>query len=339
MGLFSPRVSTKSMVQLCRTMATSYGGGLPILRTLELTRSNSRDSRTRTLVGQMADEIRKGATLGEAARHQSKYLPPIFIELLSSGEVGGNLDVILLDLANYYEDRQKMRRMIMGKSAYPILQLVAAWFLGSFALMLIRNLHFTGTPFNLNAHFQRYFQFQMVAMTVFAGVFAGCVVLARLGIFKWISGWISTHLWPLAPVTRRFAHARFFKSLALLIGSGVPIVRAIERSAAASANPYIERDLLKAVPMVMNGGTLVAAFGQSRLLPPVAREMLMVGEQSGKIEAALQKVAQYQVEEATHAVNIATRVAEVLIILLVGAVVGYIVISFYSTYLGRLGEI
>jgi len=339
MGIVSPQLSTNVLVPLCRQLATSYDAGIPILRTLEMVHKNTRDRAAREVIEGMGRAIRKGATLGQAARAQKDRLPPLMVELLESGEVGGNLDVALRDMANYFEERQRMKRTIIGKAVYPALQLTAAWFLGSFALMLIRRMNFTDTSFNLNDYFQYYMRFQGAAMLLFGSGVATSIVLARLGLFKWIWGYVATHVWPIAPVTRRFAMARYFRSLSLLIGSGVPIVRALERAAATCANPYIERDLLKPVPLVANGATLVEAFERSQYLPQTAREMLLVGEQSGKLEAALNKAAQYQMDEAVHAVNVATRVGEVLISLAVAAVVGYIVISFYSNYLGKLDDI
>lgn len=339
MGLISPQLSTKVLVPLCRQLATSYGAGIPILRTLEMVRANTRDRAAREVIEGMGRAIRKGATLGEAARQHKDRLPPLMVELLASGEVGGNLDVALRDMASYFEERQRMKRMIIGKSVYPALQLTMAWFLGSFALMLIRRMNFNDTHFSLGDYFGYYIRFQEAAMFLFGSSVVTAIVLARAGIFKWIWGYVATHVWPIAPVTRRFAMARYFRSLSLLIGSGVPITRALERSAATCANPYIERDLLRAVPFVKNGATLVEAFAGSKFVPQVAHELLHIGEQSGKLEEALNKAAQYQMDEAVHAVNVATRVGEVVISLAVAAVVGYIVISFYSSYLGKLDDI
>ncbi len=339
MGIISPELSTRVLVPLCRQLATSYDAGIPILRTLEMVSKNTRDKQARAVIDSMGLAIRKGATLGQAARAEKDRLPPLMVELLASGEVGGNLDVSLRDIANYFEERQRMKRMIVGKSVYPAIQLTAAWFLGTFALMLIRRTSFTNTSFSLGDYFDFYLRFQGAAMFLLGSGVVTSIVLARLGMFKWIWGYVATHVWPIAPVTRRFAMARYLRSLSLLIGSGVPIVRALERAAATCANPYIEQDLLKPVPLVGQGATLVEAFAQSKYLPPVAREMLLVGEKSGKLEQSLNKAAQYQMDEAIQAVNIATRVGEVVISLAVAAVVGYIVISFYSNYLGMLDDI
>jgi MSHA biogenesis protein MshG len=336
MSLFSSQISTKTMVPLCRQLATSYGAGIPITRSLELICANTKDKRVREVFGDIRHRIREGATLEEAARIHAQYLPAMFVELLASGEMGGNLDAAFLDLASYYEDRLEMRRTIVGKAAYPMLQLATAWFLGTFALGIVRSISFVSKGFSFGGYLESYLAFQMKALAVLALVVAGCVVLSRLGIFQWIWGWVATYLWPLSAVTLRFAQARFFRSLALLISSGVPIVKAIERSASVTANPYVRNDLLKAVPRVKRGDTLVEAFRPCRFLSSVAREMLSVGEESGRLEETLRKVAQYQMSEAVHAVNVATRVGEVVIALVMAVVVGYIVISFYLNYYGRM---
>ena len=124
-----------------------------------------------------------------------------------------------------------------------------------------------------------------------------------------------------------------------MIASGIPISQAIEKSAAMTGNPYIAADLVKAIPKVLAGRSLVEAFAASQFLSPMAREMLLVGEQTGKLDEQLNKLAQYQTDEALHAVNLAIRAGEVLITLAVGAAVGYVVISFYSSYLGKLSSI
>ncbi|MEK7793888.1 MAG: type II secretion system F family protein, partial [Candidatus Hydrogenedentota bacterium] len=171
-------------------------------------------------------------------------------------------------------------------------------------------------------------------------LFIIAVVLSRAGVFQWVSGAFTTFIWPVSVVTRKFALARFFRSFALLLGSGLHINRCIESAAAITANPFIEKDLLKALPVVREGGTLVDAFARARSLTPMSREMLRVGELSGELEKQMKKISEYHLKEATHAVQVATKVLSAMIVLGVGVLVGYIVISFYSKlYGGMLDEL
>lgn len=340
MGLMTAEISAKHLVPLCRQMATSYDAGLPIIRTLEMMSDNAKDTRAKQVFRAMAEDTKQGATLGEAARRQQKYLPKFFIELLHSGELGGRLDVMLHDLANYYEDRLAMQRKIVGAMVYPALQLGAAWYLGTFSLGLIGKINLDARePFNLGDYFSQYFMFQGFATGLFVLAIVAIIVLSRMGVINWSWGLILNYIWPLNTVNKKFGLARFFRSFSLLVGSGMNIQSCIANAAAISGNPWIEKDLKQAIPKVAAGHTLVESFAGCRSLTPLAREMLEVGERSGNLEASLRKVSDYHLEEGRHAVAIATKILGVLIVLGVGAVVAYVVISFYSSYFGMLDSI
>lgn len=329
------------MVPLCRQLATAYGAGIPIVQTLDHVGKQAKDSRIRAVLLQMSQDLRNGATLAEAADKQRRYLPRFFINLMASGETGGHLDVMLNDLAQYYEDRLAMQRRIKGLMAYPILQLIAAWYLGTFALGMlgvVRNSFSTGGGGinSVMAYVEAYIRFQIVAMFVFLGLVGVAVILSRLGVANWVGSFFTTRIWPFSNVTRKFALARFFRSFALLLSSGLPVTRCIEQSAAVTSNPYIERDLLRAVQPVKEGATLAEAFSHTRYLTPTAREMLLVGEVSGNLEGQSKKIAQYHLEEATHALSVATRIIGVLIVVAIAVLIGGIIIYFYASLYGGI---
>ncbi|GMW01164.1 MAG: hypothetical protein AMXMBFR84_23010 [Candidatus Hydrogenedentota bacterium] len=345
MGLLTSEIATKKMVPLCRQMATSYDAGIPVLRTLDILSQSQPDKQVRDVLKRMGDAIRRGATLGDAAQAEKKYLPKFFIALLSTGEVGGRLDAMLRDLAQYYEDRLAMQRSIVRSLIYPAIQLMAAWYLGTFAIRLIPKIMDlfkaqSGQSFDIGAYFVEYGIFQAKAHVVFAVLFAVFVILSRMGLFGWVWGAAATHVWPMSGVTIKFGLARFFRSMSLLIGSGLRVDYCIDASASITANPYMEKDLRKAIPEVRKGLTLVEAFSSTRFLTPTAREMVAVGEQSGNLESQLRKVADLHLAEALHAVDIATKFLGVLIVLAVAGIIGYIVILFWtSLYGGLLNEL
>ena len=341
MGLFSPQISTKRMVPLCRQLSTAFDAGIPIIQTFEHVASQARDLRVRRVLQKMADDLRHGATLSEAAYAQRQYFSPFFVQLLASGERGGRLDIMLRDLAQYFEDRLAMQRQIRSMMIIPVVYLMAAWYLGTFSLGLLDVVRdaFKGSgggTAGVFAYFDRYAAFQARAHIVFLVIFIVIVLLARAGLFKYISGALTTFVWPISIVTQKFALARFFRSFALLLGSGLSITKCIESAAAVTANPYIEQGLLKAVPEVREGATLVQAFDSTRQLTATAREMLLVGEQSGNLETSMKKISEYHLAEATEATAMATRVFGFVIFAAVACLIGYIVISFYSNLYGGM---
>lgn len=337
MGLFSSRLTAREMAPMCRQLATSYDAGIPILQGLALAARHSASSKVRGLLGRIHARIRKGATLMDAARVEQKLLPDFFVEVLGAGETGGHLDVMLRDLADYYEDQAAMKRTVVVAMVYPGMQLAAAWFLGTFALRIIPFVGGGRGDFSLEAYFRSYLLFQAGALSIAALAFAAMVVLARLGLYEHVTGFVKTFVWPIRTISRRFALARFFRGMSLLVGAGIDIRQCIQRSARLTMNPYMERDLLQAVPVVARGGTLVEAFSKVKCVSSVGREMLAVGEQSGNLEFSLKKVSDYHFEEARAAVRSAMTIGGVLVLLLVGGLIGYIVISFYAGLYSNLG--
>jgi len=343
MELLFPRISLKKMVPLCRQLATTYDAGIPLIQAFDAIKRESRDAEIRDLLTRMQDSIKDGSTLTEAVRAEERYLPPYVIESIAAGELGGRLDVMFRDLAAYFEDRLRIRRTIAKALFYPVTLAVVAWFLGTFALMMVRSamagMFASGPTFSFGGFFVQYGWFQARALVVF-GLFAvTALLLARFGILAWIWGAVATFIWPLSRVTRRFALARFFRSLSLLIQSGLPMHDCIERSAAVTMNPYIARDMLTAVPFVRDGQSLTDAFRHSQFLLPTAREMLYVGEESGELDKTLRKVSEYYLEEATHAVEQAVPILYYIVYFAAAGFIGYIVFQFYASYFGALGEL
>lgn len=334
MGLFSAQIAPKQIVPVCRQLSTTYNAGIPILRGLELASAGTRQKRLREVLTTMRDDIRNGATLEQAARRHTKYLPRFFVELLASGEEGGRLDIMLRDLAEYYEDRVRMKREVVKSMLYPAFLLVCAWFIGGFALRIV------GQSFSSFGELEQfvvdYLIFQAKALGVVLGIVLVMALLSRKGLFSYVWGLFATHVWPVSNVTIKFALARFFRSFSLLLGSGLRMDRCIKSAAAVTANPYIQQDLLKAVPHVMNGETLVEAFAGSKFLTPLAREMLLTGEEAGSLESQMHKVAEVHQAEAAHALHVASRVLEVTVILSVACLIGFIVIKFWTGFYGGL---
>ena len=336
MGVFSSRLSSKEMAIICRQLATAYGAGIPILQALRLTAQQGTSPRGRGALLRMEAQIGRGASLADACRSERHVFPDLFVQAMAGGETGGRLDVLLRDLAGHYEETHRMKRAVVSSMIYPVMQLVCAWFLGTFALGILKgigNFQSSAGRFSMQDYLAHYVRFQIAALLLFAAVTALFIGIGRSGWLNGPASLIKNSLWPLNGVLQKFAMARFYRGMAAS-QSGLDIKRCIERSAAMTMNPAMERDLLRALPVVSRGGTLVEAFSTSRYMSRMGKEMLSVGEQSGDLDTALQKAAEYSLGEAQAAVKSAAKVLQVVITLIVGGVVAYFVISFYSSLYG-----
>ncbi len=336
MGLLTSEISTKQMVTLCRQLATTYEAGIPLAQAMDVVGAQMKDRDVKQVLSSIRSDIQGGTTLGEAAANQQRHLPTFFVQLAAVGETGGRLDSMFRDLADYYEDKAALNRRVIGSMIYPSIQLILAWFLGSFALTTIGMIGANATSFSFGALFARYTELQIAAGIVAGFVIAAMIVMSRLGVLRYVTGFVSTFVWPLSGVTQRFALARFCRSMSLLVGSGVAIPKCIEGGALVASNPYIQKDLLLAVPPIKSGHTLTEAFSTSRYMPRMVHEMIAVGEETGALEIQLQKASKWLTEEAESRVNVLIKLMNAGIVLAVGAVVGYIVISFYSRLYGGL---
>lgn len=335
MGLFSKQYSARTMVPLCRQLATAYDAGIPIVRTLDIVGSQQRDKATRAVFNGMRASIQNGATLAEAARAHEDRLSPFFTAVLEAGERGGRLDVMLNDLAQYFEDRLDLQRQAKAMMAYPIVLLYIAWWLGNFSLRIVGQ-QFTGGINDLFAFLGEYLIWQAQAHAIFALLFATVVIVSRVGLLPFLFSRVALRLWPFGGIIRKFAVARFARSFSLLVASGVPMEKAIRGSAAVTGNAAIEQDLLQAIPPLREGATLAQAFARSRYLNPTAKEMLLVGEESGKLDTQLRKVSEYHEAEARYETQRLMKILPVLIMLAVFGLVGYVIISFYMRLYGGM---
>ena len=341
MPLTTKRLATKDMVPVCRQIATAYEAGLPIIDVIKTVGAQQKNREVREVLLTIETDLRGGDTLGEASKKHSEALSPFFVGLLANGEQSGKLDVMLKDLADYYEDRLAMRRQIIGALTYPMILLVMCWFLGTFALGIVQvalsGLDGTGGGVSgVTQYFKDYAAFQVRALFFFGFLCVIGVFMSRAGMLKWIISSVTTHVWPISRVTKKLGMARFFRSFSMMLSSGLSLPVCIEKSAELTANPFIQRDLMQAIGPVRNGATLVEAFSECRLMTPLAREMLAVGEQSGALEFQLNKAASYHMEEARHQMQQATTVLTTLIMLGVFTLIGGVVIYFWTNLYGGL---
>ena len=337
MGIISPKLSAKEMAFLCRELATTYNAGIPLLTAFDMVSKHCGSMKMRQMLTRISNAIHNGADLDSAVRNEQKLLPEMFIEVVHAGEIGGRLDELFADLAEYYESLWQMWRSTTAAMVYPLLQLLSAWFLGTFSLGIVGKVNpFATEHFDLGNYLAAYFIFQLKVAIIVAVIIALLIFLGRLGVLRMPWALFKNVVWPIRYIANKFAMARFFRTLALLVASGLNMRQCIERSAAVTMNPLIERDLLKAIPVIMNGGSLVQAFSECKYINRVGHEMILVGEKSGQIDATLKKVAEYHYNEAESAVQTASKLLFVAIVLAIGVIIGGIVIYFYANMYGSM---
>lgn len=332
LGKSTPNYKTMSI--LCRQLSSAYEAGIPIIQALQIVGDSFPSKKIKFALYRASDEIIAGKTLFEALK-SSGIFPELFIRLVFTGERSGKLDIILRDLSSYYEYLWKIKRTAISSLIYPMIQLALGWFLGTFAIGIVENLNFE-SQFTLNKYISDYTQFQTKVITLFVIGVVIVIFLMKTPFIKGIFSLIFSHIWPFSNIINKLSLARFFKSLALLYSSGIPIMEALDYSAKLLPDTRKQTDIELIIDQIKKGSNLEKAFRIAPWIGRVAQEMLAVGEQSGKLDEALNKLSEYALIDAEQAIKITTKILNVLIVLIVGAIIGLIIITFYAKLYGNM---
>lgn len=315
--LFARRFGMKRMALFCHSFAALQDGGVPVLRSLHVLGrpdppNTISDKRLRIILNRVGERVQRGATLGEAFRAERRSFPDLFIELVASGELVGEMGTLLRELATYYDQRVEARRALIRSLVYPAVIVLLAFYLIPFIKGFLRS------DLSVEEYLLVYLRQTVRTHAGPAIVFA---VLWVTGLWACIWAFVKTYVPPLRGITRRFALGRFFRCWAILLDAGLGVVPAIERAAAATGNPYIRRALVRAVPLVQQGRTLEEAFASMPYLTPLERTMISTGEQAGRIESLLNKVSHELFASAHQRLYTVGVVAEAIATVICGLIV------------------
>lgn len=261
----------------------------------------------------------------------------MYINMVHSGEASGSLDVVLERLAEFGEHQQVMRGRFKAALVYPVFMSIIGtlvlFFLITFIVPKITTIFSEmeqTLPF-ITIVLIKVSHFLLSLWWVIVLVIIGVIVLVKQGIKRprgrYLWDRLKLRVPPLGSVNQKIALARFGRTLGSLLQSGVPLISALEIVGKVVDNVLIEKVLDNAVVDIQAGKSLAGTLEQSRWFPSMVVQMISVGEQSGELEAMLNKIADIQEREAESSIMALTSLLEPAMILVMGVVVGYIVIS------------
>jgi general secretion pathway protein F len=337
-GSASLRISRQDLLTFTRQLAGLLKTGVPILRALRTLREQTTDRSMIRMVTELEDRVRNGGMLSDALGAFPRIFPPLYIGMIRAGEAGGAVDEILRRLAQAQEDEDEVRGKVLAALAYPGLVLalggvsvvvLLTYFMPKIAALFVHSPQALPWPTR--------FLIGASALLVHHGIWvlAGVIVLGFIVMWIWRSAYgrqaLDRFLLRL-PLVGRFLRdadlARLARTLALLIETGVPIQRALDLSAGALRNTVLRQDLAAVSRnTVQQGGTLAAGLKNQPRIPLFLTHLVAVGEESGRLEEALTEAARFYNLELTTGVRLITNLLEPLLILLVGAVVGFVIFA------------
>lgn len=303
--------------------------GLPILRALEQLARNPPASSFREPLQQIIQGISGGSTFAESVQRSGTWISAFDLALIEAGERSGRLDASFRVLADYYTDRARTARQVIGDLAYPVFLLHFAIFIFPFAQLFTTGnwLRYAGQTFG-----------------ILLPLYCVVAVLIYAGQGKHGEGWRSLiervlHPLPLLGSGRRdLALARLALALEALISAGISIVDAWEMAATVSGSPELRRTAHAWLPDVRAGQTPAEALRASGRFPDLFANQYATGEVSGKLDSVLTRLHQYYQEEGTRKLHAVAQWTPRLIYLLVALMIAWRIISFYTGYFKQVQD-
>jgi len=345
----SARVKAKDLAIFTRQLGVMINAGLPLVQSLEILASNQANrSFSRVLTG-VRSTVEGGSTLSNAFQRYPRVFDQLYCNMIAAGESGGILEGVLERLSGYIDKAVKLRRAVRSALIYPVSVITIA--VGIMVLLLWKVVPsfatlFVGLGVALPLPTRMVIALSnMVARTAWVLIIGtGAAVYGLKRYHRTRSGrliidGVILKLPVLGLLMRKIAVARFSRTLGTLITSGVAMLEAMDITARTAGNAVIEEAILKVRKAVGEGRTIVDPLREIGVFPNMVVQMIGVGEQTGALDAMLQKVADFYEEEVDAAVADLLTAMEPMIILVLGVMIGGVVISMYLPLFSLIGKL
>jgi type IV pilus assembly protein PilC len=347
---FGGGVSEKEIVVFTRQFATMIDAGLPIVQCLDILASQAASKGFQKTLYEIKASVESGSTLSEALRKQPKSFNELYTNLVQAGEVGGILDTILQRLALYIEKAMKLKSQVKGAMVYPISILFVA--IGVVILLLWKVIpvfenmfkDFGGgalpKPTQIVIDFSNLFvDHSILIMGTLIGTVVGFTSAIRTKQGRAIFDKTILKVPMIGSLLRKVAVARFTRTMGTLLSSGVAILDALEICAKTAGNVVIHDAIMYSREKISEGKNMAEPLAETKVFPSMVVQMIGVGEQTGAMDAMLQKIADFYEDEVDVAVNALTKLMEPLMMVFLGAIVGGLIIAMYLPIFEMAGNI
>jgi type IV pilus assembly protein PilC len=336
---FGRKVKQDELAIFTRQFAIMLNAGLPLVQCLDAIAQQSTNPTFKSTLEQVRNDVEAGSTLSDALAHHPKVFDTLYTNMIGAGEVGGMLDTILQRLAIFIEKIVKLKRAIRSAFMYPAVILTIA--IGVVAIVLWKVVPVFRTLFEG-------FNTQLPLLTriviglseflqnfaVFLLIFIGLCLFGLRSYYRTENGrhvidGLMLKLPTLGDIIRKISVARFTRTLATLLSSGVPILEGLDVTAKTAGNAILEDNVRKVRRSIEEGKTMSEPMRASGFFPAMVTQMVSVGESTGELDTMLVKVADYYEEEVDVVVANMLTILEPMLMVFLGVVVGGIVISLY----------
>ena len=332
-------VKRKDLVIFSRQFATMINSGLPLIQCLEILSSQVENRHLARIVQEVSSDVEAGSTLSDSMAKHQRVFSPLFINMVAAGEAGGILDRVLYRLADYLEKSNNIRRKVKGALVYPAVVMSVAVCVTLFLLVFVIPTFaqlFESSGLDLPLPTRITIAASAFVMKAWPWLLTGLVLLIgglqryyRTEKGEYRIDKIMLGVPKIGELLRKASIARFSRTLGTLLSSGVSILDAMEITATTSGNRVIQEAVISSRSSIASGNTISEPLSKMDIFPPMVVDMIRVGEETGKLDGMLGKIADFYEEEVDVAVETLTSILEPVLIVGIGLIVGGMVISMY----------
>lgn len=336
---FQKRVKTKDLAIASRQIATMIAAGLSLLRTLTIIAEQTDNSRLAKAFDGVRGDVEVGSSFSDAIAKRPEIFPPLMINLVRAGEVGGFLEGSLESIAINYEAEVKLNGKIKAAMTYPVIVLIIA--LVAVAAMLIFIVPVFAAMFkSLNAQLPLPTEFLVVLSNgmVYIGPIAVILIIAFTvwwrkykndeRVRKFVDP-LKLKIPVFGELMKKVSIARLTRNLGMMMAAGVPILRSLAIVGAVANNWVVEQALNKVAESVRQGRSIAEPLAKEPLFPSMVTQMIAVGEDSGALETMLHKVSEFYDQEVESMTEQLTALIEPIMIAVIGVLVGGMIVALY----------
>lgn len=331
------RVPTKDLVIFCRQFYTMLDAGVTIVNCLNILSTELPNKKLREILGYIEEEVKKGELLSVSMSRHKKYFPQLLIKMIESGEIGGNIDEMMLRMSIHFEKENKINKKVESAMIYPavlsIVAIVAIMFIMTFVMP-----SFVGIfeeeritlPLitKLTIGISKFLSSNIILIIIAVGA----LLIAFKAYKNTTSGMLNISKFKLKlPVigvlNNKIIVCRFTRTLATLLSAGVSLIHALPTVAGVVENKVAEETITKLRERVVRGDSLSSIIKEDKLFPNMLSSMIKIGEESGSLDKILNKTADFYEDEVEQAIQTTITLIEPILIVILGLVIGTIVIS------------
>lgn len=334
---FMSRPGTADIAVLTRQLATLIGAGIPLFESLSALVEQVENEQLKRALTQIREQVREGTSFAKALEAHPTIFPPLYVNMVRAGEASGTLQQVLERLTSFMESQAKLQGKVTSAMAYPVLMAIIGTSLVS--VLMVAVVPNVTTIFASMDQALPWYTALLIGTSDFMsnywwlllGLLAGFIYGFRRwkrtpkGKLRWDTFVLKVPVF--GKVVLMLSIARFARTLATLLASGVALLTAMDIVRNVLGNAALEKVVQDAIGSIREGQSIAEPLKRSGRFPPIVTHMITVGEKSGQLEGMLESVSNAYDTEVENRVQMLTSLLEPLIIVMMGGVVGFIAVS------------